>query len=40
MMATVGSGSDRIRVAPGLPGVMKVFGHARANAAGCTVVAN
>ena len=40
MMAADGGGFDRIRVAPGLPGVMNVFGHARANAAGCTVVSN
>ena len=37
MMEDVGGGSDRMKVAPGLAGVLNTFRHARANAAGCAV---
>ena len=38
MMSAVGGGSDRMRVAPVLVGVINVFGHTKANAAGCDVM--
>ena len=37
MMAAGGVGFDRTRVAPGLVGVISEFGHATANAAGCSM---
>ena len=40
MIASVGGGFNRMRVDPGLAGVLNVFGHARANAAGCSVMDN
>ena len=39
MMADVGGGSDRMRVAHVLASALNAFGHARANAAGCAVMA-
>ena len=39
MMAAVGGVSERMRVAPGLVGVINEFGHTRSNAAGCAVMA-
>ena len=39
MMAAEGGGFDRMRVAPGLAGVINAFGHTTSNAAGCAVMA-
>ena len=39
MIAAVGGGSDKMKVAPGLACVMNSFVHVRADAAGCAVMA-